>query len=566
MRRLTTGFIGLVVLILSHAPAAGTLAVEGPVTALVVDDETIDNGIPAIEALAATLPSPLNDPAVLVNDDIASETLALALPIPAGTEITLPSGQAGDEGLFALPVSLPFLLGDYIGGLVPQTALDPVDGVSPLLETELVALSLAGGPVCAVVYDSDVSINYEPLRGNLQGARLGVIGFAVTGVGPDPDGPEGSVLPPITILVLSASDVCGQLGAVIPVDADRDGDPNGQDVDDESDGVPDVNDNCDLVHNQEQHDGDEDGQGDACDADDDNDGTPDSGDADDDSDGVEDANDDCPSEPDPGQPDGDLDGEGDACDEDDDNDGASDVDDPDDDNDGAEDLHDVDDDNDGAEDNVDADDDADGLPDATDEDDDNDGVDDAGEHDEDLDGLDDDDDADDDNDGTSDADDPDDDNDGVEDGSDNCDTAPNADQSDTEGDGAGNACDTDDDNDGLDDSDETGLATDPASDDTDGDNCGDQQEAQQQLGNDVASDPLDSWDFFDVTGDQSIDLSDTLDVLSYFGDDGTSADANLRDRQSLTPGEPTSESNDGVDLTDALVNLQLFGNDCSGPQ
>ena len=108
---------------------------------------------------------------------------------------------------------------------------------------------------------------------------------------------------------------------------------------------------------------------------------------------------------------------------------------------------------------------------------------------------------------------------------------------------------------------------DPANPYDDGDACTDAQElgVLPPLGGD--RDPLNKWDFFDVTGDQAIDLSDTLDVLSYFGDPGTDPVAHLRDRQILDVAKPwqTAESNDGIDLTDALNSLQSFGNDCAGP-
>ncbi len=104
--------------------------------------------------------------------------------------------------------------------------------------------------------------------------------------------------------------------------------------------------------------------------------------------------------------------------------------------------------------------------------------------------------------------------------------------------------------------------------DTDGDGCTDGSELgpNQLLGGQRS--PLHFWDFFDVTGDQAIDLSDTLDILGYFGDAGTSPAGNLRDRDNMLSPQPwqTYEVNDGVDLTDALVNLQSFGHDCCSAQ
>ena len=109
---------------------------------------------------------------------------------------------------------------------------------------------------------------------------------------------------------------------------------------------------------------------------------------------------------------------------------------------------------------------------------------------------------------------------------------------------------------------------DAANPDDDGDGCVDARE----LGPDPLiggqRNPLNKWDFFDVTGDHFIDLSDALDVLSFFGDPGLAdTPGNLRDRDVLDPGQPwlTSEGSDGVDLTDAINSLASFGDDCSGP-
>jgi len=82
-------------------------------------------------------------------------------------------------------------------------------------------------------------------------------------------------------------------------------------------------------------------------------------------------------------------------------------------------------------------------------------------------------------------------------------------------------------------------------------------------------DPLSFWDFFDVTGDRRIDVSDTLLILDHFGH-GPNDDPldDLLDRYSPDPAKPwqtaASADTNGIDLTDALVNLQSFGHDCSG--
>ena len=90
-------------------------------------------------------------------------------------------------------------------------------------------------------------------------------------------------------------------------DTDGDGIADCLDPDDDNDGVPDPNDNCQLVANPAQLDSDEDTLGNACDTDDDNDN-------------VIDQLDNCPLDKNVAQLDFDFDGLGDACDSDKDGD------------------------------------------------------------------------------------------------------------------------------------------------------------------------------------------------------------------------------------------------------
>ncbi len=152
---------------------------------------------------------------------------------------------------------------------------------------------------------------------------------------------------------------------------------------------------------------------------------------------------------------------------------------------------------------------------------------------------------------------PDADGDGIAIVSDNCPDTANASQADADADALGDAC-------------EPSYGTNPATYDTDGDGCADGREVRvftfdPSLGGD--RDPSNFWDFFDVTGDRAVDLSDTLDILGFFGDGGTSPAGNLRDRDTLDLARlwRTSEGNDGVDLSDALNSLQSFGHDCTPP-
>ena len=237
---------------------------------------------------------------------------------------------------------------------------------------------------------------------------------------------------------------------VLVVDTDNDGLPNGIDLDDDNDGLIDINDDF-VLDAREQIDTDGDGVGNNADRDDDNDG-------------VLDVYDRFPLDIDESS-DFDNDGLGDNADRDDDNDGVLDTNDAfifnanesmDSDGDGIGNNADTDDDNDGITDKVDPfplhsgdglDTDGDGTPDATDRDDDNDGIIDT----EDAFSLDVNESIDTDGDGVGNNADADDDGDDV---NDLLDAFPldNDESSDFDGDGRGDNADIDDDNDGMPDS------------------------------------------------------------------------------------------------------------------
>ena len=103
--------------------------------------------------------------------------------------------------------------------------------------------------------------------------------------------------------------------------------------------------------------------------------------------------------------------------------------------------------------------------------------------------------------------------------------------------------------------------------DTDGDGCTDLQELGPNHNLGGQRDPSNGWDFFDVTGDKSIDTIDTLLIMAHFGHGpGDDALDNKLDRDVGGPGIwNTIASDTGVDLNDALVNMDSFGDDCSGP-
>ena len=103
--------------------------------------------------------------------------------LPAGTALTIPSGETEDEGWFeprgGFNPQFTFL--DYVRGTIEnESDLDETLGIFPLGNSDLVALE--GQCICAVVYDSDVSINFTAgggTEGNLQGATLGLTAFNV---------------------------------------------------------------------------------------------------------------------------------------------------------------------------------------------------------------------------------------------------------------------------------------------------------------------------------------------------------------------------------------------------
>ena len=179
---------------------------------LVIDEDSIDNDNP---------PNFFSD--VDVNDDIAEIGVRTQLPFFAanvGNTITLHTGEVGDEGWFALK-TVPdswvgagpsnnglhnyFEAGPGLG--TPdgegdrEALLDKIPDVTPLRATGLKMLE--GLQVCAVVYDSDISINYDPLDGSLKGANLGTVAFEVLSV-TQLTGFSSSTLPKVEILILDA--------------------------------------------------------------------------------------------------------------------------------------------------------------------------------------------------------------------------------------------------------------------------------------------------------------------------------------------------------------------------
>lgn len=297
-------------------------------------------------------------------------------------------------------------------------------------------------------------------------------------------------------------------------------------TDGDNDGVPDANDNCPLIANEDQEDRNRNNIGDVCD--------------DPDGDGFVDSLDNCPDFASDDQTNTDGDAKGDVCDDDDDGDGVDDVDDifpldaaesEDSDNDGIGNNGDSDDDNDGQSDvnegacgsdpldadSISADADADNIPDCVDDDP-----------------------------FTNDSD-----EDGTIDAEDNCPATPNSDQADNDSDDLGDVCDNDDDNDGVSDVNDAFPFDDSESSDTDNDTIGNNADTDDDndgvLDNDDAF-PLDRTESADNDNDSignNADPDDDNDAQSDAHEEQCGSDP--LDAESTSPDRDEDGIPDCVD-------------------
>ena len=203
-----------------------------PCTFLIMDEDSIDNTNPGYYLPPNTGKGDNGQPFTDsdVNDNIAKVGLRTPLsffnnPANFGRKIVIRSGQVGDEALFApkvIPDSwrdtgptndglinyigkpcqpFPHNVGEGLGqGDDPEALLDKIPLVTPLRATGL--SMLIGKTICALVYDGDVSINYGPLTGNLQGANLGVVAFKLLEVKKAIDFSD-STLPLLTVQIVN---------------------------------------------------------------------------------------------------------------------------------------------------------------------------------------------------------------------------------------------------------------------------------------------------------------------------------------------------------------------------
>jgi hypothetical protein len=189
----------------------GELFDNSEIVFLLLDEDVIDNGN-----------QPNNFTETEVNDQIANIGQRQTLKYfqeNVGEVINLYSGQVGDEGWFAPKTILNswkntgptnnglqnyLIPGPGLGasGDDPEILLDEIPNVTPLRATGLKMLE--GQTIYAVVYDSEISINYSPIEGNLQGANLGIVAFDVLTVTERTDG-STSDLPRVSIRIRNAN-------------------------------------------------------------------------------------------------------------------------------------------------------------------------------------------------------------------------------------------------------------------------------------------------------------------------------------------------------------------------
>ena len=205
----------------------GSTAIASVSILLMIDADTINNGIKSIQNISSKSPfCGDGSSSVCVNDDIADPGVREILftrgnDITPYTGLVLTTGKKGDEGLFQftnpdLQISqqngATFTIQEFIfaqGAAANENNLDKVSGVRALTAAQI--LELEGQTVCAVVYDSDISVDRSAGFASLKGSTLGITAFTVTAVTP-----VSKALPKITVDLLDSSEVLPTCEAVLP--------------------------------------------------------------------------------------------------------------------------------------------------------------------------------------------------------------------------------------------------------------------------------------------------------------------------------------------------------------
>jgi hypothetical protein len=200
--RLVAGLRRAGVLLLAWGLVGPVWTASAQVVHLLIDEDSIDNGRSAIEQISFNSPfCGAGNSAVCVNDDIADPGVRTLLftrghDVTGLTDLRLPTGQVGDEGLFRFSRPDPqrskqnratFTITEFFaatGAAADENNLDKIAGVLPLRRQDVE--DLLGRTVCAVVFDSDISVDVPAKFASLKGATLGLTAFTVTDVRPQP--------------------------------------------------------------------------------------------------------------------------------------------------------------------------------------------------------------------------------------------------------------------------------------------------------------------------------------------------------------------------------------------
>ena len=220
----------------AEAIAVGTPLRTGVGSRFLIDDDMFDTDVPVIEDLAARLD--------VTTDDLLSDNDGdWFIDLPPGEVLELPTGQVGDSAIYdaihpefpfgtdTWPSHLDFLNYNEDGSWRDvdsiKAMLDPLLGVydvddpsryesfvnpnlvhvSPIFHSDLSNLNPAPSPLWA---DGIPAVN-------ALGIRRGLLAFKIIGVGLDPDGPGGSVLPNLIIQIVDPSFIDLSSVSTVPV-------------------------------------------------------------------------------------------------------------------------------------------------------------------------------------------------------------------------------------------------------------------------------------------------------------------------------------------------------------
>ena len=179
----------------------------GAVCRMLIDSDAISPATPAIAALATTLG--VDADAELLSDNDSDGYI----DVPAGTELSIPSGTTAAPGVHLLTAGFPFSPGgtpslhDFLRDLVESAALDPVGGVAAPSAEKMLGLNNLDRTYVSPVWQDQLS----PTSGGFDasGDRRGLLAFKVKSFSGDPAGGGAS----ITIEVVSPAEV--QLDEVV---------------------------------------------------------------------------------------------------------------------------------------------------------------------------------------------------------------------------------------------------------------------------------------------------------------------------------------------------------------